>query len=278
MSDLFKKGSFVVTPPIGIAAADRICLQGIAFTMQAAMLALTTIKTITRRHSLAGDYETPEKLSLYMNAWAIVDQIHMLCRLLNVTAKGKTPPQSVRQFIAQNEGATLLRNKMDHLDKGLSNLGRKKKAQAHAFGALSYYHDCGQQMNSAGQMVQFGKSVVVIFGQLTHSDHTLPFVSPQGFAVCDPTGFFQLSAFDETYPFYRLEQELPTLANFLETTVEKSVTAKFEKIAAETEIKMTELLSRPSFPGLIVADMWDAEPSMPEQGHPETPPPDRTTE
>jgi hypothetical protein len=252
---LFKNESFVANPPSGVPPKDRICLQGIAFTMEAAMQAIANIKTITGQlNPQNGNFDAAVKLSLYANAWNVVDQIHMLRQLLDKAAKGKPLPQPILNFTKKYEQATTLRNRMDHLDMALDNLGRMKKAQSLAFGSLGYYHALDPRKNANGEMVEFGLSVIVMFGNLTNKHHKFPLVSPRGFGVCNPTGFFQLSAFDVTFPFYRLEQELPDLADFLDASIEPAITKQLQDLSKQMGSDISELLSR-SQSFVMVAEM-----------------------
>jgi hypothetical protein len=89
---MFDAESYVARPPAIIAPPQRLALQAITFSMKAAMAALSSIQQITGEHTelttdsegniTLNDFDGAKKVTLFSNAWEIVDQTHVICKLL----------------------------------------------------------------------------------------------------------------------------------------------------------------------------------------------------
>jgi hypothetical protein len=234
---MFEDNSYVVRPPKGLVLKEQLALEAIAFSMRAAMAALVSIRAITDAHAEAQsapdespkNYPEDQTVALYSNVWEIVDQIHVVRELLALV---KFEESDEPAFLQKYEVAIRLRNKMDHLQGNLSNLAENKKLRPTIFGSLSYYKYRGKRKNPDGKTVRYGNVFAVPFGTITHGGHSFPMVNPVGHPISYKTDLFEFSAFDLTFPIFRLSEDLPNLAKHLD----EAATRHAKKVAEERKV------------------------------------------
>lgn len=132
---------------------------------------------------------------LFVNAWAIVDNTHLVRSLLR---RSRITGQPVMEFITRTEVATRLRNKFDHVGEMVGNLARKSDPMA-LFGALSIHHVCPEHIDTtgpAGPVLKGYHLVQVHAGRPVTMLHDLEENDGKPFAIERPVGRFLLQAFD----------------------------------------------------------------------------------
>jgi hypothetical protein len=215
---LFDKNSYVAHPPKLFLLRDRLCLEAIAYSMDSISASLEFIQCLTAKYSDAEfgpSFSEQELRALCSDVWNVVDQLHMLRKLLE-----QLDPQRAGipgEFAKKYGVATEIRNKMDHLHQNLDNLANAKSGRSTIFGSLSYVANPRFE-EEEGSRVFKGKIVTQPFGDLTHAIHSMGSVNPSGKPVPlnEKTGLFEFMAFGLTLPIYTLTNDLKTLAAILE--------------------------------------------------------------
>ena len=129
--------------PLALDAESRIFFESLAFAsdlVTSAMKTLTDLAiAVTDR---PGNYEftNAERLLAFTLTWNIIDNGHNLFKLLGKAEKYIGKIDNLGQLLDRLRGATLLRDKMDHLGSNLGNLGKAKKLQHPLFGAITFAH------------------------------------------------------------------------------------------------------------------------------------------
>jgi hypothetical protein len=236
-------GSYVVRPPVVVKFEHRICLEAITFAMRSAASALQAVRQITSAHNEdAEDFSESQRIGLYSHLWTVVDQLHFLRNLLHFM-KAAGP---IGDFCARYATATTMRNVMDHLKNNIPNLANLKQKRPTVFGSLAYFKYVGIRKDKDGNDVHFGRSVVLPFGHLIHGAYNFPGVNPAGKLMSRvSTDLFTFSAFGSSLDLYKLYDDLPVLARYLEDQTRASILASAKEISSREGIDIADLLKQP---------------------------------
>ena len=181
------------------------------------------------------------RVSLFSRAWTIVDNLHVALQLFR--SLGLVAYNEVAEFCEKYETATLLRNKMDHLDALVGNLVRAKKATP-IFGSLSYILVTPEQLvqSANGPDITACNVVTLLAGSLRNGQQAM-IVNPASYAISGPVCVFQFQAFDQ---ILNLENAVSDLAALLPETnkrVEQRMREQLTPHAAELGMPIEKLLA-----------------------------------
>ena len=217
---VFASDSYILRPPAAISLKTRLCLEAIAFSIRAIMGALGTIQRIVGAHAEnPASISDEERIDLFLSAWAIIDQIHMLRKLLTQIDDPKREPNYVKLFQVRYNNATMIRNKMDHLTTNLRNAAASKKRTANIFGSISYMiTDAVPTEDAPG----WCRLVAVPFGSLMASNQSIDVRIHEPPAEAG-ISYLKFSAFGIELPIYGIGQDITNLVTYLEKDVMRFV-------------------------------------------------------
>jgi hypothetical protein len=156
--------SYLARPPAIITLRQRLCLEAISFSINSIATDIQSVRSIAAQHPIAPpkleDFSQRDKISLCSCLWSIVDQTHMLCKVLKELNLGAP---YVDSFIDNHAPVVSnMPNKMDHLHSQLTNIISSKKSRPTVFGCLSYFVFNSTGRTEHGQ--QYGIIVMIHFG------------------------------------------------------------------------------------------------------------------
>lgn len=165
-----------------------------------------------------------ERIALFKQAWSIVDNVHNLRRLL---PKLGADIDGLNEFVADLEGATLMRNRVDHLGQLLPNIAKSKESAASLYGSLSYVLALPQQNTHRPGTIFF----VLQQTGAARPDQEMSIKVPSQFRL--PAGNFVLCAFDWSFDLDDVILRLCPLIKALNASVEISITDQIRQKATE---------------------------------------------
>ena len=123
--------------PAIIKPDQSIRLQTIIYASDLMELALARLNELGVRFDI-NNATAFDKLALFSEAWAIVDQVHVVRQLLTALTKDHPGPDT-KGWLDNFEVATHLRNKMDHLNQNIGNLVKAGGGSSPLFGFVSFF-------------------------------------------------------------------------------------------------------------------------------------------
>lgn len=188
--------------------------------------------------------------------WLIVDQLHAVRQLVRPPAQQAIGP-IMQRFLDMSAPATDLRNKMDHLNTNLRNLGSKKGIRSPLFGAISYV--------LSNENPETGGLLVTISSGTLQGGEVFPAVNPAGRNYTTPVGLLQLYAFDIIFEFSPALAALQDFVQHNERRFEEKVQAAAAEEALKGEHTIEELMAHfGSVPAIVMDFEFGAsEPVVP---------------
>jgi hypothetical protein len=192
-------------------------------------------------------------LPIFTNCWSIVDQCHMLRKLLEELPHAESNP--LTDFVSKFESATLIRNRMDHLHSQLGNLANTKEQRPPILGVLSYcrLEESDLAVGQDGTLRPVGCEIVTLAaGNLAMTNHSFEAVNPAGKIITAPVGLFQFEAFDQKLDISELRSGLDDVVKFFDTKVRKNVEDSIREQANEHGLDPETLIAERIAGGLRV--------------------------
>ena len=120
-----------------LSPRQRLQIDALVFASDIAAVALDRFNVAAATYGAAGAsaIARSETAKLFSESWTIVDQIHIARRLLKKHAGTK---DNKGAFLKEFEWASLMRNKMDHIDANLANLAARTGRADPLFGVVSF--------------------------------------------------------------------------------------------------------------------------------------------
>ncbi len=238
--------SFFKKIPHIISLEQRLILEGIGWAIQMISLSFERLKSAAAQvDATSGSYPTSIAPEMFSCCWSIVDQCHMLRKLLERIYATTQTKQA--KFIEKFEAVTLMRNDMDHLHQNIRNISAKKTPMPPVFGALSFCAITNDDLSSVdhdGVPILKGCSVVTLTaGALTHPAHNFQVVSPTGRLLEVPVGAFQFMAFEHRIDLSELMSELSALVAHFDTVVKLEQEQQLREFARQNNLDEEKAIS-----------------------------------
>jgi hypothetical protein len=232
--------------PARLDPTERIRLEATVFAADALSFAFSSIREITARHG-SGISSIPrhERTALFVHAWTMVDQIHVLRQLLHAMRNGQMGPNQ-KKFYDTSEPALKMRNKMDHLKTNIRNRTSQRGKQGPLFGTLSYFLVEPHQMKQtdAGTVVEAGTIVSITSGSVQVGNRpTGRIPNPADQPIHPPVSQFILTAFDRNLVFDEVLEALQLTLNKSSEQAEASLRKQAEAESSRSGSTVVELMS-----------------------------------
>jgi hypothetical protein len=238
--------------PQCLAPVERLRLETLLFAHDLMEIALSRLYTVGLGFDANNDNDT-HRFTMVSDAWTIVDQVHVVRQVLDSLTGDDRKPDT-QAFIDDFAAATLLRNKMDHLNENLENRAKAKGRKNALFGMVSFfrpYADLWEQGLRDGKVK--GDLFIVSAGSTPRGDmaggvafHDLDI----SLTICS----FKLEAFELSLLIERAVLQLRPLLKRMSDDIKTTIEAKIDELAA-TSGRTREELMRPA-PGNFVI-RWD---------------------
>jgi hypothetical protein len=224
---------------------ERLRLEALVYSADTIEASYQSIVSLTSRYGEnITEIKRIERTQLFMLAWSIVDHLHA-CRQLLPSLGLNT--QTATKFIEETESATILRNKMDHLNPQIGNLSKLKDTRPPLFGALTYIY---MPMPKDNIPPKDGATILISAGTWSHGLNA-QFALPAGLNLRLPVGEFHLQAFDQRIPIEKAALGLRDLIIEVNDVVEKVSREQIQNITKEKGIPV-EKLSEKFAEGLVL--------------------------
>ena len=214
---------------------ERLRLEALVYSADVIEANYQSIVSITSRYGeKIAEIQQTERTQLFMLAWSIVDHLHA-CRQLLTSLELNSEP--AKKFIEETESATILRNKMDHLNQQIGNLSKFKDTRPPLFGALSYIYMPIPRGNIPSKG---GVTILISAGTWSHGVNA-QFVNPAGLKLRLPICEFYLQAFDQHLPIEKAALSLRDVIIEVNDLVEKVSREQIQNISKEKGIPVEQL-------------------------------------
>jgi hypothetical protein len=246
---MINENSFFKKIPQAIDLEQRLVWEAAGWAIQMMGLSYDRLKTAASNIDVAStDYPTSLATEMFACCWSIIDQCHMLRKLLERVFV--LPDGEVAQFIKKFETVTFIRNVMDHLPQNINNVANKKQPIPPIFGALSFCSvadDDVSSIDNKGAPAIKGCSVVTLTaGALTHPKHNFQVVSPTGRIIELPVGGFQFMAFEYRVDLSDLMADLASLVAHFDNVVKPEQERQLRNFAQENNLDEDKVVNEHS--------------------------------
>jgi hypothetical protein len=228
--------------PKALAPKQRLIMEGAGWAIDSIYWSFDQAKAAARDSKFDATAHDIEH-GMFVSCWSIVDQCHMLRKLLGELPL--SPEGPTRTFIDKYENVTLIRNAMDHLHDKLDNLTKSKKQSPPVFGALSYCvvaDDDFIELPDGTKMLAGCSVATLTAGSLTLNNHAWNIANPAGKKIEIPVGCFEFNAFDYTISFSELIEDLNALVAHYDTEIRRKVEDGIRAQAQERGIDADKVL------------------------------------
>lgn len=178
--------------------------------------------------------------SMFLDAWAIVDNAYNMRKLLERIQKrmnfGGSASQQTLSFLELAQKATILRNGMDHLSEQLPNLAKKKNASA-LYGALSWVWITEFKEGTPAR----ARINLLTTGAFHREGETMAFANPAGERLEIPFGMFSLHAFETQLDLSELSRRSEAVRDYYNTSVSEEWEQEAERYASISGIDLEKM-------------------------------------
>jgi hypothetical protein len=255
---MLAEDAFLRRLPLGLAPIQALQIETLVYCGDAVEASYVAIKSIALAHGeqIVNQDRRAARLHMFINAWTIVDCVHIACNLLR--ALGYPSDQSSK-FQTKYEVATRLRNKMDHVANQARNLANRRD-QPPLLGTISY---AVEQLEQDGAEFRLGGGTIIgrIRTRATLGDLVNPASIPAPVAYADEVAQsggvvahgFQLAGFEPSpvLPLEAAANDLIASLHELNDRVSQLLPAQLQKHAASEGLDVDEVM-RPAVGDLCV--------------------------
>ena len=244
------ENSFFKKIPLAIDLRQRLIWEGAGWAIQMIALSYDKLKAVASQvDPTSGQYPTSLAPEMFACCWSIVDQCHMLRKILE-----RVPLLSdglAAKFIEKFKSVTFIRNAMDHLHQNINNVASKKDPIAPIFGALSFCaianDDVSSSTSDSGIPIISGCQVITLTaGALTHPQHSFQVLSPAGRITEIPVGMFQFMAFERRVDFSDMIVDLTSLVAHFDNVVKPDQEQQLREFARMNNLDEDKVVSEHS--------------------------------
>jgi hypothetical protein len=246
--------AFLRQIPTALALEVKLPLSAIAFTIDTIYLRYLNIKHWALDR-LSKDMAPPtlhEQIALFVEAWSIVDYTYMARSLLKALPHKAT---IIDSFVDTFEVATHMRNGMDHVDKQMTNIVKKKNTIP-LYGTFSF---TAPNLSDTEPRVVTGGRVFAMTSGLTHPPHQFPVIHPWGMEFEYPVGLFSFWAFEMRLDISALARTLAGVVKVFDDSkpnLEKRIQEAVTKSTISEADKQKVLTDHTNGGGLIVVSRF----------------------
>jgi hypothetical protein len=260
---MITENSFFNKIPQAIDLEQRLILEGVGWAIQMLSLSYDKLKAAASRVDVASNtYPTSQATEMFACCWSIIDQCHMLRKLLE--RMNPITGGLAATFIEKSEAATLIRNAMDHLHQKIQNIANKKDPMPPLFGALSFAVIGNEDMSDSGTgpvVITGCKLVVLTAGALTHPTHRFQISSPPGRLTEIPLGMFQFTAFEHRIDVSEMMIDLAALVAHFDTVVKSDQEQQLREFARKNNLEEDKVVSEHNVALMITMEMASGDAS-----------------
>jgi hypothetical protein len=244
---MISENSFFKKIPLALDLPQRLIWEGAGWAIQMIALSYDRLKAAASQvDATSGDYPTSVATDMFACCWSIIDQCHMLLKILERVPR--RPDGLTAQFIEKFEAVTSIRNAMDHLHHNINNIANKKGPIAPLFGALSFAvitnDDVSSSTHHTGMPMVSGCRVVTLTaGALTHPKHAFQVLSPAGRISEIPVGMFQFTAFEHRVDFSDMIIDLASLVAHFDDVVKPDQERQLREFARMNNLDEDKVVS-----------------------------------
>jgi hypothetical protein len=240
------ENSFFKRIPLVISLEQRLIWEGAGWAIQMISLSFERLKSAALQiDTTTASYPSSVAAEMFSCCWSIVDQCHMLRKLLERVYSNTETKQA--KFIEKFEVVTLMRNAMDHLHQNIKNVSAKKTPVPPVFGALSFClvrdDDLSSFDHDGAPILKGCKVVTMTAGALTHPVHNFGVVSPAGRIIEVPVGDFQFMAFEYRVAISDLMADLSSLVAHFDSIVKSDQEQQLREFAQSNSLDEDRVLS-----------------------------------
>ncbi len=243
---MIPKDSFFKNIPSTLDLRQRLPLEGAGWAIDFIFWSFGQLRGAAALLPMDMRGEAAEHIiqGLFVYSWSIIDQCHMLRKLLERLELGEVV---IQDFVDRCGQATLIRNAMDHLHKQIGNLATLQQARPPIFGALSYCMVRDQDFEflpDGSRRLKSCTCFALTAGALTHRTHHFEGVNPAGRSIELPIGLVQFEAFDHMISFSELAQDLTKLVRHFDEDFRKDFEQELGAAAREKGLDEEKALAK----------------------------------
>jgi hypothetical protein len=246
---MINENSFFRKIPLAINLEQRLVWEGTGWAIQMMALSYEKLKIAASQvDATSGNYPTRLATEMFACCWSIIDQCHMLRKLLERVSSD--PDGKAVKFIQKFEAVSFMRNAMDHFHQNIKNMANKKDPIPPIFGALSFCLVANDDLSSTdhdGTPVVKGCNVVTLTaGALTHPKHNFQTINPAGRLLELPVGGFQFMAFEHRVDLSDLMADLASLVAHFDNVVKPDQERQLREFAKQNNLDEDKVISEHS--------------------------------
>jgi len=233
------ENSFFKRIPLALDLEQRLIWEGAGWAIQMISLSFEKLKSAAAQIDRSSTvYPTSNATEMFSCCWSIVDQCHMLRKLLDRVYADTDTKQA--KFVEKFEAVTSMRNAMDHLHQNIKNVSAKRSPIPPIFGALSFCSVADEDVSSVdhnGTPILTGCSVITLTaGALTHPKHSFGAERPPGRVIELPVGGFQFMAFEHRIDLSELMVDLSSLVAHFDNVVKPDQERQLREFARKNNL------------------------------------------
>jgi hypothetical protein len=255
---MLTENSFFKRIPTAIALDQRLIWEGAGWAIEAISWSFDRLRAAASQidtQSPGHGYPTPIAREIFTCCWSIIDQCHMLRKILELTHP--RPEGLTHKFIEKFGAVTLIRNAMDHLHANINNIANDKESRPPLFGAISFCSatDSDVSVGDAAEPTLAGCRVVTLTaGALTHTRHQFRMLNPVGRLVEFPVGQFQFEAFKHCVNISDIVTDLAALVLHYDTFVKPDQENQLREFARTNGLDEEKIVNEHHVAMMIFAD------------------------
>ncbi len=205
---MLPEDDFLRRLPQILPLVDRLRLETLIFAHDLMEIALRRLHSAGITYG-GGTQNATDRIAMFCDAWTIVDQIHVVRQvLLSLTTLSRK--SDTQEYLDHFSIASVLRNKMDHLNENLPNRAKANGSTNALFGSLTFFKphpDLWEQGLQSGEFA--GEFFMVSAGLMP--DQMASTASFDDLNIQLPICSFRLEAFDQRLLIERAVLQLRAL-------------------------------------------------------------------
>ena len=220
-------------------AVDRLRIETLIFAHDLMEVALSRLYAKGLAFEDGGG-RNADRISMFSDAWTIVDQIHVARQVL-LSLTDKSHRSDTQAFIDDYSVAWALRNKMDHINENMLNLANKKGTGNALFGQLTFFRPSSDLWEQGLREGVIRGELIMVSAGLMPDNMVMALTDMLDLHL--PICSFALEAFGLKLPLERAVFQLRALMQRISENIKGQVTEQVERQAKNPEDKKRILQS-----------------------------------
>jgi len=254
--------------PIAMDTAQRLRFEALIFSSDTLAYAFSQIRLIAESYgSKIASISLHDRIALFSHCWTFVNELHATRLILTSFFKeGPGPGPNQSAFLERAKIATVLRNKITHLNQNIGNLSQAKGPHAPIFGALSYFYVGDNDYNQIDSIptAKRGKLVTLNSGSMYFKNTLISFPNPLLRDIHIPVSLFQFTAFGQILYIEVIVKELISVLGKLNSGLDQQIRRKVETISIEEGVSPDRIYT--AYPSNFVIELDISFDEMDESG------------